>query len=116
MTQDHRPVIAHQHDFRTVAARDVALSALMAGFVVAVCGVIGFVALVAPHVARLLLGADNRVVVPGAALVGGVLVVAADLLGRSIVAPAELPIGIVTALIGAPFFLWLLLRDRRLSS
>jgi iron complex transport system permease protein len=91
----------------------IALSALIAGFAVAVCGVIGFVALVAPHVARLLCGVDHRVVIPGSALIGAVLLLVADLFGRSVAAPAELPIGIVTALIGAPFFLWLLLRDRR---
>lgn len=91
----------------------IALSALIAGFVVAVCGVIGFVALVAPHVARLLWGADNRVAIPGAAAIGAVLLLAADLFGRSVAAPAELPIGIVTALVGAPFFLGMLLHDRR---
>lgn len=90
----------------------IALSALIAGFVVAVCGVIGFVALVGPHVARLLWGADNRVVIGGSALLGAILLLAADLIGRGIAAPAELPIGIVTAVIGAPFFLWMLLRDR----
>ena len=90
----------------------IALSALIAGFVVAVCGVIGFVALVGPHFARLLWGADNRVVIGGSALLGAILLLAADLVGRGIAAPAELPIGIVTAVIGAPFFLWMLLRDR----
>ena len=94
----------------------IALSALMAGFVVAVCGVIGFVALVAPHVVRLIVGADHRVVIPGSAVLGGLLLMGADLLGRTVAAPAELPIGIVTALLGAPFFLWLLLRDRRAAS
>ena len=91
----------------------IALSALMSGFVVAVCGVIGFVALVAPHVVRLMFGADNRVVIPGSAVLGALLLVGADLFGRTVAAPAELPIGIVTALAGATFFLWLLLRDRR---
>ena len=93
----------------------IGLSALMAGFIVAFCGVIGFVALVAPHVARLLLGPDNRVVIPGSALLGALLLLGADLVGRNVVSPAELPIGIVTALVGAPFFLWLLMRDRRLA-
>lgn len=91
----------------------IGLSALMAGFIVAVCGVIGFVALVAPHIARSLLGASNRVVIPGAALIGAILLMGADVFGRVVAEPAELPIGIVTALIGAPFFLWLLLRQRR---
>jgi iron complex transport system permease protein len=90
----------------------IALTALMAGVVVATCGVIGFIALVAPHIARVLGGADNRIVVPGAALVGASLLVAGDVVGRSLLAPAELPIGIVSAFVGAPFFLWLLTRQR----
>ena len=90
----------------------IALSALLAGVLVAACGVIGFVALVAPHVVRLVCGPDHRIVIPGAALLGATLLLAADLLARIVVAPAELPIGIVTALIGAPFFLWLLVRHR----
>lgn len=95
----------------------IAWSALVAGFVVAVCGVIGFVALVAPHVARLLFGPDHRAVVPASATIGAALLVVADVVGRTVAAPAELPIGIVTALVGAPFFLWLLTRRRnRLAS
>ncbi len=94
----------------------IAWSALIAGFIVAVCGVIGFVALVGPHVARLAWGADNRRVIGGSALLGAILLLAADLLARAVAAPAELPIGIVTALVGAPFFLWMLLRDRGLSA
>jgi iron complex transport system permease protein len=66
-----------------------------------------------PHLLRLAVGPDHRVLVPGSALLGGALLLGADLLARTIVAPAELPIGIVTALLGAPFFLWLLLRDRK---
>lgn len=90
----------------------IAGAALIAGCVVAACGVIGFVALVAPHIVRLVCGPDHRIVIPGAALVGATLLLAADLAGRTVVAPAELPIGIVTALVGAPFFLWLLRRHR----
>ena len=90
----------------------IVVSALMAGFVVALCGVIGFVALVAPHVARLAGGPDNRVVVPASALIGAILLLGGDALSRVVVAPAELPIGIVTALVGGPFFLWLLVRRR----
>ena len=89
------------------------LAALLAGFVVAACGVIGFVALVAPHLVRLVCGPAHRTVLPGAALLGAVLLLAADLASRVLVAPAELPIGIVTALLGAPFFLWLLMRRQR---
>jgi len=86
----------------------VVLSAAGAGAVVAVCGVIGFIGLVAPHMARLMAGPDHRTLVPLAALLGAMLLTGADLIARTAVRPAELPIGILTALLGAPFFLWLL--------
>lgn len=89
----------------------VVLTALAVGATVAACGMIGFIGLVAPHLIRLLLGADHRYLLPGSALLGAVLLTLADLLARTVVAPAEIPIGIVTALVGAPFFLWLLLRQ-----
>jgi iron complex transport system permease protein len=91
----------------------IVLAALVVGAAVAVSGIIGFIGLVVPHLLRLAVGPDHRVLVPGSALLGGALLLGADLLARIIVAPAELPIGIVTALLGAPFFLWLLLRDRK---
>ncbi|MFP4228585.1 MAG: FecCD family ABC transporter permease, partial [Salinivenus sp.] len=83
----------------------VTLAALVVGAAVAVSGVIGFVGLVVPHLLRLAVGPDHRVLIPGSALLGGALLLGADILARTIVAPAELPIGIVTALVGAPFFL-----------
>lgn len=88
----------------------IALAAAGAGAVVAVCGVIGFIGLIAPHMARILAGPDHRVVLPLAALLGASLLTAGDLIARVAVRPAELPIGILTALLGAPFFLWLLRR------
>jgi iron complex transport system permease protein len=91
----------------------IMLAALVVGAAVAVSGIIGFIGLVVPHLLRLAVGPDHRVLVPGSALLGGALLLGADLLARTVVAPAELPIGIVTALLGAPFFLWLLLRDRK---
>jgi iron complex transport system permease protein len=94
----------------------VLLVALAVGASVALAGIIGFVGLIVPHLVRLLLGPDHRGVLPGAALLGAALLLAADLVARTVVAPAELPIGIVTAMLGAPFFLWLLLRDRRRST
>jgi iron complex transport system permease protein len=81
------------------------------GAAVSITGVIGFVGLVVPHVLRLVGGPDHRFVLPGSVLFGAVLLVAADLVSRTVVAPAELPIGIVTAFVGAPVFLWLLLRS-----
>lgn len=90
------------------AAVTLAAVAVSAG--VAAAGLIGFLGLVVPHLVRLGFGADHRVVLPGAALLGAALMVLADLAARSLAAPAELPIGVVTALMGAPFFLWLLRR------
>mgnify|MGYP002652443328 CR=1 FL=1 len=82
------------------------------GVVGPVRGAIGFVGLVVPHLMRLLVGPDHRLLLPASALAGASLLLLADLVARLALAPAELPIGIVTALIGAPFFLYLLLRGR----
>jgi iron complex transport system permease protein len=87
----------------------VALAAV--GVSVAFCGMIGFIGLVAPHCVRLLCGPDHRMLLPASALLGGTLLVAADLVARTVVAPAELPIGILTALLGVPFFVLLLRRQ-----
>ena len=87
-------------------------SALAVGVATAAAGLVGFIGLVAPHLVRLGLGPDHRALLPASALTGALLLVAADLLARTVLAPVEVPIGIVTALAGAPFFLWLLLRQR----
>lgn len=87
-------------------------TALGVGASVAVCGMIGFVGLVVPHLLRLLRGADHRWLLPASALLGGALLTLADSVARTAIAPAELPIGVLTALIGAPFFLGLLLKAR----
>ena len=89
------------------------LSALGVGAAVAVSGLIGFVGLAAPHIVRMFAGADHRVVLPGSALLGALLVLCADLIARTAAAPAELPIGVLTSALGGPFFLWLLGRYRR---
>ncbi|WP_435076526.1 vitamin B12 ABC transporter permease BtuC [Halococcus sp. AFM35] len=86
----------------------LALSSVLTAGAVAVSGVIGFVGLIVPHVMRLLVGPDHRILLPTSALAGSVFLVAADTLARS--GPAELPVGIVTAAVGAPFFLYLLRR------
>ena len=91
----------------------VVMSALAVGASVAVAGSIGFIGLVVPHLLRLMVGPEHRLVLPGSALLGASLLAASDVVARTIIAPAELPIGIVTASLGAPFFLWLLLRGRR---
>lgn len=94
----------------TVKRGAVVLAAIAVSTGVSMSGLIGFVGLVVPHLVRLGVGADHRLVLPGAALLGAALMVLADLAARSLVAPAELPVGVVTALLGAPFFLWLLRR------
>lgn len=86
--------------------------AAMTGAAVAVSGGIGFVGIVVPHILRLAIGPDHRSLLPAAALFGAVLLIAADTVSRLVVAPAELPIGIIMALIGAPVFLWILLARR----
>ena len=82
------------------------------GASVAVSGGIGFVGIVVPHILRMVIGPDHRFLLPASALLGGSLLVAADVVARTIVSPAELPIGILTAGVGGPFFLWMLLRQR----
>ena len=84
-------------------------SALLTGAVVSVSGMIGFVGMVIPHAMRMISGADHRLLFPASALVGGMFLVAADTLARTLMAPAEIPVGIVTALAGGPFFIYLLM-------
>jgi iron complex transport system permease protein len=86
-----------------------AASTLMVGGVVALTGPIGFIGLVAPHISRLLIGTDHRYLAPATALFGGTFLVACDTVARLVLAPAELPVGVLTALLGGPFFIWLLL-------
>lgn len=100
-------------DAQRVRNRLLAVTVLAVGAVVAYTGVIAFVGLVVPHVVRLLLGAHHRFLIPGSLIVGAGLTVVADTLARMIVAPAELPIGVVTSLVGAPVFIALLWSRRR---
>ncbi|TKB88663.1 MAG: iron ABC transporter permease [Nitrospira sp.] len=90
------------------------LTALLTGAIVSVSGMIGFVGMVVPHAVRLVIGSDHRLLLPASALVGGMFLAVADTIARTIMAPAEIPVGIVTALTGGPFFLYLLLwrKDR----
>ncbi|WP_425425324.1 FecCD family ABC transporter permease [Vibrio sonorensis] len=90
----------------------ILVTAAGVGITVSVCGMIGFVGLVIPHLGRLLCGPDHRALIPVSALLGALLLTGADMFARVAVAPAELPVGIVTALIGAPFFLYLLFQQR----
>jgi iron complex transport system permease protein len=86
------------------------VASLLTGTVVSVAGGIGFVGLVVPHVARIAVGADHRRMLPVAVLGGAAFLMAADLLARTVAAPTEIPLGILTAFVGAPFFLWLMRR------
>lgn len=90
------------------------LTALLTGAVVSVSGMIGFVGMVVPHAVRLVIGSDHRLLLPASALVGGMFLVLSDTIARALLAPTEIPVGIVTAIAGGPFFLYLLLgrKDR----
>jgi iron complex transport system permease protein len=85
-------------------------ASLAAAAAVTTAGTIGFVGLVVPHVLRLAFGIDQRMLLPASALAGGLAVMGADLVARTVIAPAQLPVGVLTALIGVPVFLWMLLR------
>jgi iron complex transport system permease protein len=91
----------------------ILLGSVLTGAAVALGGLIGFVGLFAPHVTRVVVGPRHGLLLPAAALVGAAFLVLADLLARSLLAPTEIPVGILTAFVGGPFFLWLLRRERR---
>ncbi len=97
-------------DTETLKTLLIAVASLITAAAVSVCGIIGFVGLMVPHIARKVFGPDHRVLIPMAALFGGVLMVSADIVARLIVSPSELPVGVITALLGAPFFFYLLKR------
>jgi len=91
----------------------LAIGSFLTAAAVSISGLVGFVGLVVPHIVRLILGPDHRLLLPAATLVGAIFLVLADLVARMVIAPAEMPVGIVTALVGAPFFIYLLRRNRR---
>lgn len=99
-------------DVRTVQRILLLCSALLVAAAVAVSGVIGFIGLVIPHLLRMWLGSDHRAVIPGSVLAGAFLLLLADTLARTVVAPAEMPVGLLTSILGAPWFLWLIFRQR----
>jgi iron complex transport system permease protein len=96
---------------RTLALAAHAMASLATAVAVTTAGTVGFVGLIVPHALRLILGNDQRLLLPAAALAGGALLVLADTLARTLVAPEQLPVGVVTALVGVPAFLWLLARE-----
>ena len=87
-------------------------ASLLAAAAVSIAGLLGFVGLIVPHAVRLVAGAGNRHLIPLSALSGALLVVLCDTVGRTAASPAEIPAGVMTALLGPPFFLWLLLKKR----
>ena len=91
----------------------LALGSMRTAAAVSISGLVGFVGLVVPHAVRLSFGPDHRLLLPASALAGGAFVVIADLLARTLLSPVEIPVGVITAIIGAPFFLYLLRRSRR---
>jgi iron complex transport system permease protein len=103
---------AETHGLSIVRAQRTAFfsASLATGAAVSVAGPIGFIGIIIPHLVRLLVGADHRVVLPASALFGAAFLVSCDVLARTLIAPVEIPVGVITALIGGPFFLWLLTR------
>lgn len=96
-----------------IKIRVVVLATMAVGASVSVSGIIGFVGLLVPHAVRMLGGSDNRYVMPASALLGAVILTVADLIARTIAMPSEIPIGVVTALLGTPLFLYILIRDKK---
>ncbi len=107
------PEIAASRGVAVARTRTVLFLAtsIMVGGVVAGCGPIGFVGMMAPHICRLLVGPNHRILLPASILFGGAFLVVCDTAARIVLAPAELPVGVITAFLGAPFFLWLLVRQ-----
>lgn len=103
-------------DIQRFRARMFVLASLLTGVLVAASGPIGFVGLILPHAVRLIVGSDHRRALPAAALAGGAFLVLADIAARTLASPQEIPVGVLTALCGGPFFLWLLRRDARRSA
>ncbi|WP_297812961.1 iron ABC transporter permease [uncultured Methylophaga sp.] len=91
-------------------------TSMCVGAIVALCGPIGFVGMMVPHICRLIIGTDHRWLIPASLVFGGGFLILCDTLARVIIAPAELPVGVITTLLGGPFFLWLLVRSRRQSA
>jgi iron complex transport system permease protein len=103
-------------DSRRLVLRLLVLNTVMVATATAMVGVIAFVGLVVPHMLRMLRSSDHAFLIPGSALLGALSMVVVDVVARLVIPPAELPIGIITAVFGAPVFLWVLLRQQRRGS
>lgn len=102
-------------DIKKIRTQVVIMVAILCGLSVAWCGMIGFVSLIAPHLVRQMMGADHRRVIPISMLVGAILLLASDTIARTIAIPAEIPVGIFTSILGAPFFMILLSKFRKMN-
>ena len=91
----------------------ILISAIVVGISVSFCGMIGFIGLVTPHLVRLFIGPNHKYLIPGSAILGAILLTLSDLVSKTIISPAQLPIGVVTSTIGAPFFVWLILIQKK---
>ena len=91
----------------------ILMSSVMVGISVSFCGMIGFIGLVTPHLVRLFIGPKHKLLIPGAALLGAIILSLSDLIAKSIIAPAQLPLGVITSAIGAPFFIWLIVNQKK---
>ncbi len=103
-------------DTRSRLRLGYAAGSVLAGSVTAITGPIGFAGLIVPHALRILIGADHRLLLPASFLIGGVFLAVCDTIGRTVFAPAELPVGVITALLGGPFFLWVLISRATIKS
>ena len=92
------------------------VTSLITAALVATCGLVGFVGLIVPHIARYIVGPDHKASIPIAALLGAIFIILGDVLGRVLVQPTEIPIGVITSFLGGPFFIILLRRSRRIKS
>jgi iron complex transport system permease protein len=88
-------------------------ASIIAALAVSVSGIIGFVGLITPHILRLIVGPDHKILFPTSALAGGIVLLASDTLARTVLMPREIPVGIITSIVGVPFFLYLLVRSRK---
>lgn len=100
-------------DVRSLQVRIIVYAALAVGVGVSMVGIIAFVGLIVPHLVRMALGSNHNVVLPGSLLMGALLTLLADTLARLLIAPAEIPVGLLTSLVGGPFFIWLIVRQQK---
>ena len=100
-------------DVEFLKKKIILISSLMVGISVSFCGMIGFIGLITPHLVRMLIGPNHQYLIPASALLGSLLLATSDIISKSIISPAQLPIGVVTSCIGAPFFIWLIYNQKK---